>query len=197
MELLGGFEPPTSSLPRMRATDCAKVAYKNALSYASNNIHQYAVCCQEKNAMISGISPFCGSAVVYCWNMVVYPGAAGGKSMRIGKGELGDLRDELVRLTDFIRIMETDELPYFYRCFDAMKNNIEIFLCIGSTDIEDLYIVLERDWKASHMMFIGVQDYDLREQHPNIDPMMCLYFARLLAEVGKYFERGKNEFVKN
>lgn len=117
--------------------------------------------------------------------------------MRIGKGELSDLRDELVRLTDFIRIMETDELPYFYRCFDAMKNNIEIFLCIGSSDIEDLYVVLERDWKASHMMFIGVQDYDLREQHPNIDPMMCLYFARLLAEVGKYFERGKNEFVKN
>ena len=56
--------------------------------------------------------------------------------MRIGKGELGDLRDELVRLTDFIRIMETDELPYFYRCFDAMKNNIEI--CCAGKRLEGL-----------------------------------------------------------
>lgn len=115
--------------------------------------------------------------------------------MKIGMDELGELRDDLAELTDFIRGMETGEMPYFYRCFDAMKNNIEIFLYVGCSDIEDLFSVLERDWKASHMLFLGVQDYDLREEHPNIDPMVCLYFAKLLAEVGKYFDRGRTEFV--
>ena len=46
-------------------------------------------------------------------------------------------------------------------------------------------------------MFIGVQNYDLRREHPDIDPTVCLYFARLLADVGKYFERGNVEFAKN
>lgn len=115
--------------------------------------------------------------------------------MKIGREELRDLRDELERLMDFIRGMESGELPYFYRYFDTMKSNIEMFFCIGCTDIADFFPVLERDWKASHTMFIGVQDYDLRKEHPEADPMLCLYFARLLAEVGKYFERGRAEFV--
>ena len=102
--------------------------------------------------------------------------------MKIGMEELEDLRDGLERLLEFIRGMEQGELPYFYRYF--------------STDIADFFPVLERDWKASHTMFIGVQDYDLRKEHPEADPMLCLYFARLLAEVGKYFERGKAEFVR-
>ena len=74
-----------------------------------------------------------------------------------GREELWNLRDGLERLLDFIREIEAGELPYFYRCFDAMKNNIEIFFCIGCEDIEDLLPVLERDWEASHMVFIGVQ----------------------------------------
>ena len=45
-------------------------------------------------------------------------------------------------------------------------------------------------------MFIGVQNYDLRREHPDIDPTVCLYFARLLADVEKYFERGNVEFAK-
>lgn len=66
----------------------------------------------------------------------------------------------------------------------------------GCEDIEDFFPILERDWKASHTMFIGVQNYDLRREHPDIDPTVCLYFARLLADVGKYFERGNVEFAK-
>lgn len=115
--------------------------------------------------------------------------------MKIGREELEDMRAGLDRLTNFIRGIEHGELPYFYRYFDTMKNNIEIFFYAGCDDIADFFPVLERDWKASHMMFIGVQDYDLRKEHPDADPMLCLYFARLLADVGKYFERGKAEFV--
>ena len=111
--------------------------------------------------------------------------------MRIGKKELMKLRDELEKLTDFIQETEKGHLPYFYRCFDTMKNNIEIFFIVGSSDddIEDFLPVLERDWEASHMMLIGVQDYDLRDNNPDIDPGMCLYFAALISSVAKYFEK--------
>lgn len=117
--------------------------------------------------------------------------------MIIGREELRDLKDNLYHLTEFIREMERDELPYFCRYFDTMKNNIELFFCMGCDDIEDLYPLLERDWKASHTMFIGVQDYDFRHEHPDADPLLCIYYAGLLAGVGKYFERGKAEFRKN
>ena len=106
-----------------------------------------------------------------------------------GREELWNLRDGLERLLDFIREIEAGELPYFYRCFDAMKNNIEIFFCIGCEDIEDLLPVLERYWEASHMVFIGVQHYDVRHEHPETESELCLCFARLLSEVGKYFEK--------
>nr|WP_294490467.1 hypothetical protein [uncultured Mediterraneibacter sp.] len=116
--------------------------------------------------------------------------------MKIGREELRELREDLNRLTEFIRSMESGELPYFYHRFDAMKNNIEIFICMGCENIEDLIPILERDWKASHMMFIGVQNYDIKKMHPDADTMTCLYFARLLAGVGKYFERGRAEALK-
>ena len=117
--------------------------------------------------------------MVYCLNTVVILGAGGGKEvhMIIKKMRLKKLRDELERLTDFIKEVEGRNLPYFYRYFDTMKNNI------------DLFLLLERDWKASHTTLLGVQEYDLRENNPDIDPRMCFYFARLVSEVGKYFEQ--------
>ena len=81
--------------------------------------------------------------------------------MKIGREELEDLKEGLEKLTHFIRVMEGVKLPDFYRYFDAMKNNINIFFYAGCEDIEDFFPILERDWKASHTMFIGVQNYDL------------------------------------
>ena len=87
--------------------------------------------------------------------------------MKIGREELEDLKEGLEKLTHFIRVMEGVKLPDFYRYFDAMKNNINIFFYAGCEDIEDFFPILERDWKASHTMFIGVQNYDLREEVPS------------------------------
>ena len=67
--------------------------------------------------------------------------------MKIEREELKNLRDALVNLMDFIDVVEQGELPEFYRYFDTMKNNIEIFICIGCDDTEDIVPVLERDWK--------------------------------------------------
>ena len=147
--------------------------------------------------MIPGISHRYRTVVLYYGKTGVFFGPVEkGKDMKIGKKELENLRNELEELLDFIKGMEQGELPHFYRYFNTMKLNIEMFFMIGCDDIADLFPVLERDWKASHMMFIGVQDYDPREGRPDLDPMVCLYFARLVAEVGKYFERGRAEFVR-
>ena len=87
-----------------------------------------------------------------------------------GNKDLWELRDQLELLTDSIREIEGKNLPYFYRCFDTMKNNIEIFLHVGCDDIALLLPVLERDWQASHKKLIGVQYYDPHEKHPDADP---------------------------
>lgn len=108
--------------------------------------------------------------------------------MKIGREELEDLREELEKLMEFVRGMEQGELPYFYRYFDTMKNNIEIFSHIDGEDIEGFLPVLARDWKASHTVLIGVQNYDIRKKHPDADPVLSLYFAELLSEVGHFFE---------
>ncbi len=47
--------------------------------------------------------------------------------MKIGREELEDLKEGLEKLTHFIRVMEGVKLPDFYRYFDAMKNNINIY----------------------------------------------------------------------
>ena len=107
--------------------------------------------------------------------------------MKIEREELKNLRDALVNLMDFIDVVEQGELPEFYRYFDTMKNNIEIFICIGCDDTEDIVPVLERDWKASHTMFIGVQDYDIRENNPDGDSGLFVCFGRLLSNVGNFF----------
>lgn len=108
--------------------------------------------------------------------------------MKIGKEELKKLQWDLEMLTEFIRNVEKGDLPYFYYRFDSMKNNINIYIIAGDEDIEHFLPVLERDWKASHMMFIGVQNYDIRKEHPDLDPSLYLYFAKLLAGVDSYFE---------
>ena len=112
--------------------------------------------------------------------------------MKTEREELENLREELEELMDFIRNMETGDLPYFYRYFDAMKNNIEIFFWVGEEDTEDIIPVLERDWEASHSVLIGVQNYDIRKEHPDADPVLCIYFASILSDIGRFFEcRGK------
>ena len=87
---------------------------------------------------------------------------------------------------------EDGQAEYFYRYFDAMKNNIEIFFWVGEEDTEDIIPVLERDWEASHSVLIGVQNYDIRKEHPDADPVLCIYFASILSDIGRFFEcRGK------
>lgn len=102
--------------------------------------------------------------------------------------ELEDLQKKLEKLMDFVRDIEEGELPYFYRYFDTMKNNIELFFRTGGEDTEDIIPLLERDWKASHTTLIGVQSYDIRKKHPDLDPAIILYFAGLLSDIGRFFE---------
>lgn len=108
--------------------------------------------------------------------------------MKKGREELKELRKVLERTTDFLRAIEQKELPHFYRYFDTMKNNIDIFIRLGDEDFEKIFPILERDWKASHALFIGVQNYDIRKEHPGADPVLCIYFAGLLSSIGKFFE---------
>ena len=75
-----------------------------------------------------------------------------------GREELWNLRNVLERLLDFIQEIEAEELPYFYRCFDTMKNNIEIFFCVGCEDIEDLLSMIASGDLVPRVEEIGFND---------------------------------------
>ena len=74
--------------------------------------------------------------------------------------ELKELKDALQTFTEFVWEME-EYLPEFYHFFDAMRQNIEIFLQVGEEDEEQIHEILERDgrkhmhrlWEYSVMIF--------------------------------------------
>ena len=103
--------------------------------------------------------------------------------------ELKELKNVLQTFTEFVWEME-EHLPYFYRFFDAMRYNIEIFLQVGEEDESQIQEILERDWSKAHAPLVGVQYYDLRESHPEAEIGTCIYFASLLTEIGRFFEPG-------
>ena len=78
-------------------------------------------------------------------------------------------------------------LPEFYHFFDAMRQNIEIFLQVGEEDEEQIHEILERDWEKAHAPLVGVQCYDFQESHPEAEAGTCVYFANLLTEIGRFF----------
>lgn len=103
------------------------------------------------------------------------------------KYELRKLRDDLIKILGFLKEVERGDQPDFYRYFDTMKNNIEIFLYSRDDNINQIIYVLKRDWDASHEKLIGVQNYNPAKIHPEISSSQCLYFANLLADIGKFF----------
>ena len=89
--------------------------------------------------------------------------------------ELKELKDVLQTFTEFVWEME-EYLPEFYHFFDAMRQNIEIFLRVGE------------DWEKAHAPLVGVQCYDFQGSHPEAEAGTCVYFANLLTEIGRFFE---------
>ena len=55
--------------------------------------------------------------------------------------ELKELKDVLQTFTEFVWEME-EYLPEFYHFFDAMRQNIEIFLRVGEEDEEQIHEIL-------------------------------------------------------
>ena len=101
--------------------------------------------------------------------------------------ELKELKDVLQTFTEFVWEME-EYLPEFYHFFDAMRQNIEIFLRVGEEDEEQIHEILERDWEKAHAPLVGVQCYDFQGTHPEAEAGTCVYFANLLTEIGRFFE---------
>lgn len=104
-----------------------------------------------------------------------------------GTSELKELKNVLQTFTEFVWEME-EHLPYFYRFFDAMRYNIEIFLQVGEGDEEQIQEILERDWLNAHAPLVGVQFYDFQGAHPEAEAGTCVYYANLLSEIGHFFE---------
>lgn len=101
--------------------------------------------------------------------------------------KLKKLEEEIEKLLRFIWAMESENLPDFYRYFDTMKNNIQIFNRVGGRDFEEIHRILRRDWKAAHMVLIGIQYYNPADSHPDLDRKLIIYYASVLSYLNRYF----------
>lgn len=108
--------------------------------------------------------------------------------------ELRTLRRSITDLLNFIRCVQWEEDPYFYRPLENMKNNIEIYLYTRNGERELLYEVLFRDWRKANNYFVGIPSCELRTEMENAWNLNCRY-RELLMGVGKYFpEKWQGDF---
>ena len=80
-------------------------------------------------------------------------------------------------------------LPEFYHFFDAMRQNIEIFLQVGEEDEEQIHEILERDWEKAHAPLVGVQCYDFQESHPEAEAGTDM--ASFLEDITPFYGTGE------
>ena len=88
--------------------------------------------------------------------------------------ELKELKDVLQTFTEFVWEME-EYLPEFYHFFDAMRQNIEIFLRVGEEDEEQIHEILERDWEKATCAACGSTVIIFKDHIRRQKQNLCLF----------------------
>ena len=77
----------------------------------------------------------------------------------LDREELVPLKECLDELLDFIRELQIEEIPYFYRCLENMKYNLEICFLVRYEGWEQMELIfnagLERS-KSCADWYIGI-----------------------------------------
>lgn len=103
--------------------------------------------------------------------------------------ELEPLRKILKELSDFIRSSYLGETPYFFRFIENMHNNLEICILIQYEEWERLESLLIRDWCAANQTLVGISDFEIRQDDPEIKEVLVCRFLELVSGVENYLKR--------
>lgn len=99
---------------------------------------------------------------------------------------LGKCLDELL---DFVHGLQVEEIPYFYKYIENMKNNLEICFLVHYEGWEQIELLLRRDWSAANHVLVGMPDFCISAEEPSQKAKLEYEFIRLTANVEKYFSR--------
>lgn len=100
--------------------------------------------------------------------------------------ELEPLRNLLEELSDFTRGLHIEEIPYFSRFIENMKNNLEICRLVQYEGWEQMNHLLRRDWLAANRTLIGIPDFDICVENPEEKEALHCRFFELVSEIEEH-----------
>lgn len=105
--------------------------------------------------------------------------------------DLEPLKKRLQELSEFLYALHVEELPYFHRFIENMKNNLEICFLVQYDGWEDLEHILRRDWNAANNVLTGIPDFVIWVENQERRAELNCQFIELIADVGRYLELKK------
>ena len=70
-----------------------------------------------------------------------------------------------------------------------MHNNLEICILIQYEEWERLESLLIRDWCAANQTLVGISDFEIRQDDPEIKEVLVCRFLELVSGVENYLKR--------
>ncbi|MBU3875524.1 hypothetical protein HGO97_006835 [Faecalicatena sp. AGMB00832] len=102
------------------------------------------------------------------------------------KEELEPLKNLLEELSVFVKELHIEEIPYFSRFIENMKNNLEICRLVHYEDWEQMNHLLKRDWSAANQTLIGIPDFDICVENPVEKEELNCRFLELVSGIESY-----------
>lgn len=103
--------------------------------------------------------------------------------------DLEPLRKHLKDLSEFICSSYIREVPYFFRFIENMYNNLEICVLVQYEGWERIESLLIRDWSAANQTLIGIPDFDIAQDDPEVKEVLVCRFIELISGVENYLKR--------
>ena len=104
----------------------------------------------------------------------------------LAKEELVPLTKCLDELLSFIRGLQVEEIPYFYRFLENMRYNLEICFLVQYEGWEQIEQILRRDWKAANHMLIGIPGFSICADSAFRKAELECRFIELIANIERY-----------
>lgn len=107
----------------------------------------------------------------------------------LDREELVPLKESLDELLDFIRELQMEEIPYFYRCLENMKYNLETCFLVQYEGWEQMEQILLRDWSAANHAQIGIPGFDFSAESAAEKAELDCRFIELIANIEGFLRK--------
>ena len=104
----------------------------------------------------------------------------------LARDELEPLKNLLEELLAFVKDLHIEEIPYFSRFIENMKNNLEICHLVHYENWEQMNHLLKRDWSAANQTLLGIPDFDIRVENPVEKEELNCRFLELVSGIEGY-----------